>query len=155
MKNKGFTLVELITTFALTAVIIIILINVVVAIKEVYSNTSIKTELYINQSNLSNVLNSKIKNGNIESYSSCDPAITDSLMCYDFYFVDGQSERLIVKEKQIIFGKYTYNLDDKSSVDSVNVVLPDVYGRFLHIKIPIKNELYPDIDFGVNLVYLY
>ena len=55
MNNKGLTLVELITTFALTSVIVVLLINIVVVIKNVYSKSDIKTELYINQSNLSNV----------------------------------------------------------------------------------------------------
>ena len=50
MDKKGFTLVELITTLALTSVIVILLINVVLVINNVYSKSSIKTELYIKPS---------------------------------------------------------------------------------------------------------
>ena len=52
MNNKGLTLIELITTFALSAVIIVLLINVVVSIRNVYSKVSVKSDLYITQSNL-------------------------------------------------------------------------------------------------------
>ena len=57
MNNKGLTLIELITTFALSAVIIVLLINVVASIRTVYSKVSIKSDLYITQSNLSTALN--------------------------------------------------------------------------------------------------
>lgn len=150
MKNKGFTLVELITTFALTSVIIVLLINVIVAIKNVYSNTSVKTELYINQSNLSHALNSKINGNLLTSYEEC----TDVASCYEFQFSDGTSTKLTITDKQIKFGDYVYNLDKKTNVETVTVG-PDDSNKFLVLKIPITNELYPDIDFGINLVYAY
>lgn len=153
MKKNGFTLVELITTFALTSVIIILLINVVTIIKNVYSNSNIKTELYINQSNLSNALNSKINRDNLDSYDTCD----DSEFCYIFNLVNGESIKLTFKEKYIKFGDYVYNLDDNTKVDLEKVDINGIEGidDFLVLKIPITCELYPGIDFGINLVYLY
>ena len=150
MSSKGFTLIELITTFALSSVIAILFINVLVSIKNLYSNTSIITELYIKQSDLSNALNSKIKNHKVVQYISCDAEITDALLCYDFIFNAGE-ERLIVLENKIIFGKYTYNLDEKTRVE--NALLKDE-GSFNHLTISIKNEQYPNKDFGINLVYI-
>ena len=40
MNKKGFTLVELITTFALATVIIVLLINIVLLIKNIYSKNN-------------------------------------------------------------------------------------------------------------------
>ena len=158
MKKNGFTLVELITTFALTSVIIILLINVVIIIKNVYSNSNIKTELYINQSNLSNVLNSKIYNENLDSYEECD----DTDFCYTFNFMDGTSTKLTVTDKTIKFGDYIYNLKDKTKVENPSLEIEFIdetdienLDSFLVLKIPITCELYPDIDFGINLVYSY
>lgn len=153
MKKNGFTLVELITTFALTSVIIILLINVVTIIKSLYSNSNIKTELYINQSNLSNVLNSKINRDNLDSYEECD----DTDFCYTFNFINGESTKLTVSERTIKFGDYVYNLNDNTKVDLEKFTLNGVNGidAFLVLKIPITCDLYPDIDFGINLVYLY
>ena len=158
MNKRGFTLVELITTFALTTVIIVLLINVINVINNIYSKNNIKTELYINQSDLSNILNSKINNEQLLSYETC----TDSDFCYTFNFIDGESIKLVVTKKQIKFGNYVYKLMDKTEVK--NPVLKEEYmvisdvshnNTFLILQIPIKNELYPDIDFGINLIYPY
>ena len=59
LNKKGFTLIELITTFALASVLIIILINIIIVIKNVYSKNDIRSELLIEQSNLSNLINKK------------------------------------------------------------------------------------------------
>lgn len=157
MNKKGFTLVELITTFALSTVVIILLINVVVVIKNIYSKSNIKSELYINQSNLSNALNSKINRNMLISYETC----TDETFCYNFNFGD-EIIKLTVTEKTIKFGDYVYNLSDKSIVDnpSLNIEYVDLSDTensdsFLVIKIPITNEFYPNIDFGVNVIYKY
>lgn len=152
--KKGFTLVELITTFALTAVIIVLLLNVVNAIKNIYEKNNIKSELYIYQSNLSNVLNEKIKDDNLLNYEIC----TDDnyLLCVDFTFVEGENARLTVEEKQIKFGEVIYKLEGKTSVvnPSFNVEYESEGSKeILVLKIPIINELYPEIDFGINLVY--
>ena len=158
MNKKGFTLVELITTFALSAVIVILLMNIIVVIKNIYSKTSIKTELYINQSNLSNAMNKVINKDNLESYEECD----DEEICYLFKFYNGESTKLIVTDSLVKFGDIVYKLGPKVSVGEVNVstetidnVSIDKNDSFLVIKVPINCELYPNIDFGINLVYPY
>lgn len=160
MKKNGFTLVELITTFALTTVIVVLLINVVVVIKNIYSNSNIKTELYIKQSNLSNALNSKFKNENLDSYQDCEEE--GYLLCQNFNFVNGESIKLTVTEKEIKFGNFVYNLDNNVKVEnpSFDIEFVDINtgnngNNILVLKIPIICELYPDIDFGINLVYPY
>lgn len=160
MNNKGLTLIELITTFALSAVIIILLINVVSVIRTVYSKSNIKSELYINQSNLSNILNERINRDNIDSYEEC--SLDGYLICQNFYFVDGENIKLLVSEKEIKFGEYVYKLDKKTSVVNpsfevgyINTNNDSNVNNILVLKIPIICELYPNIDFGVNVVYLY
>ena len=71
MNKKGFTLVELITTFALAAVIIAILINIVLIIKDIYVKYEIKTEMLIKQGELNSVINEKIING-VTTFSTCN-----------------------------------------------------------------------------------
>ena len=158
MNKKGFTLIELITTFALSAVIIILLINVLVVIKEVYSKSSIKSQLYIDQAILSNQLNTKINYDNLISYEEC----TDEEYCYIFNLVDGESIKLTISEKNIKFGDYIYNLNDKTTVQNPSVDIKYVdatdvgnTNSFLVINIPIVNELYSNINFGVNVVYRF
>lgn len=158
MNNKGLTLIELITTFALSAVIVVLLINVILVIKNVYSKSNIKSQLYINQTNLSNALNSKISFDNLDSYTKCE----DTEFCYIFNFVDANSIKLTVTDNQIKFGDYVYKLDEKTKVENpsfekeyVEITDTTVNNSFIVIKIPITCELYPNIDFGINLVYPY
>lgn len=155
MNNRGLTLIELITTFALTAVIVVLLINVIIVIRNVYSKSTIKTELYINQSNLSNSLNTKINHDKLDSYVEC----TDSSFCYVFNFIDGESIKLVVTENKVKFGNFVYELQENARVENptINIDYLDSNGsnNILTLRIPIYCDLYPNIDFGINLVYLY
>ena len=60
MKNKGFTVVELITSFALTMVISVFLFEVLIDVKDIFIETSIKTnieqKLAIISKNIKNVV---------------------------------------------------------------------------------------------------
>ena len=143
MNNKGFTVVELITTFCLSAAVILIFFNVVLMIRDVYVTSNLKTKLLINQADLSVALNSKIRPGLLESVSGCD----DSDFCYKFTFKNGEIDTLIVEDNYIKFGNYVYKLDDGTQIT-------DLLDSFLVLKISIKNKLFDD-DFGINLVYLY
>ena len=158
MKNKGFTLVELITTFALASVIVILLINLIVVIRNIYSKTNIKTELYINQSNLSNLMNKKINKDNLDSYEECD----DEEFCYIFSLVDGETIKLSATESVIKFGDFVYKLDNRSKVVNPSLIteyfaeiVEDVNDSILIINIPIENDMYPNTNFGINLIYQY
>ncbi len=158
MNKKGFTLVELITTFALSTLLITILINVFLIIKNIYYESDLKTKLLIEQGNLSDIMNSKINKDHLISYSRCN----DSSFCYDFVFDDGTDTKLIITSLYIKFGDYVYNLGNGSKVVNPtiikeNVELSDISANnsFLVITIPIKNDKYPNQDFGIKLVYQY
>ncbi len=157
MNNKGFTVVELITTFCLSAVVILIFFNVVLMIRDVYVTSNLKTKLLINQADLSVALNSKIKPGVLESIRGCD----DSDFCYEFTFKNGEIDTLIVEDNYIKFGNYVYKLDDDTQITDKYLIRKnmkfsdtDLLDSFLVLKISIKNKLFDD-DFGINLVYLY
>lgn len=156
--NKGFTVIELVTTFALTAVIVVVLINVGLVIRNIYNKFDSRTELLIEQANLSRAMNSKINHDNLINYEAC----VESSFCYDFSFKDGTNIRLLVTNDLILFGDYTYKLDNNSEVSepeitkvSANVDTVSDNNKFLVIKIPIVNKLYKNEDFGINLIYPY
>ena len=145
MNKKGFTLIELIVAFGLAAVIIIVLFNVLLIIKRNYEDTSVRTKLVINQSTLSNVMNSKLNYGNIVSYTTCPGSF-----CYRFKLSNMEEVELNVTEDKIKFGNYVYKLESGDRVvnPSLELDLP-----YLVIRIPIVSKTYPNEDFGVNLVY--
>ena len=157
MNKKGFTLVELITTFALASVIIILLINIIVVIKNIYSKTDLKTELFIHQGNLSNAMNKVINKDNLISYSECN----DAEFCYVFNISTGESFKLTIADDVIKFGNYVYKLKSNTSVNNPSITTEHITGitnnkdSFLIIKIPIVSTQYPNEDFGINLIYPY
>lgn len=158
MNKKGFTLIELITTFALASVLIIILMNIIVVIKNIYTKNDIRGELLLEQSNLSNLMNKKFDKDFLNSYLSC----SDSDFCYTFYFVDGSSSKLVVDDEYIKFDNYVYNFKRGTSVETYSLELFDTQelsgsenNGFLVINISIINKFYPNDDFGINMVYRY
>lgn len=156
MKNKGFTLVELITTFALSCVVIILLLNVIVLIKDIYYETNLKTELYVNQANLSNFLNKKFKNNQFYSYTYCSTSKEN--LCYRFILENNETIELNITENKITFGKYIYNIPKNAKVDMEKAFFnslshPNIPYNINHLKVPIFCNLYPNIDFGINLIY--
>lgn len=155
MNKRGFTLIELITTFALATVIIIILLNIISIIKNIYVQNNIKSSLAIEQSNLSKLMNEKFNN-KLKYYIACN----DSEYCYMFSFENEENIKLIVEENKIRFGEYTYKLDKNTKVKNPTLTREYVdidntlnTDNFLVINIPVVNKLYPKLNFGINLVY--
>ena len=145
MNKKGLTLIELIVTFALAISIIIVLLNVLLIIKKNYEDIDSKTKLVMNQSTLSNLMNSKFTDDNLVSYDTCL-----GTFCYEFTFKNGEVITLSVVDKTITFGDYTYRLDSSTVVYNPELIYDSPY---LIIRIPIYTKLYPKTDFGINLVY--
>lgn len=158
MNRKGFTLIELVTTFALSTVIIIILINIVLVIRNIYTKYELKSNLLIEQSNLSSLINKKFTTDSLVSYIPC----SESSFCYTFTFKDNTKSTLVVSEDYIKFDNYVYTLESGTTVEdpTMEIITVDVSNdttnnSFLVIKIPIKNKLYSNEDFGFNIVYQY
>ena len=158
LNNKGFTLVELITTFALSSVIIIILINIVIIMKENYVKIDMKSNLIIEQSNLSYLINSKFNKLELTGYETC----FDTDFCYIFTFNGGDDSKLIVGNDFITFDNYTYKMFEGSiigerflEINNIETLTSEVNNSFLTIKIPITNSLYNNTNFGINFTYQY
>ncbi|MBR3523123.1 MAG: prepilin-type N-terminal cleavage/methylation domain-containing protein [Bacilli bacterium] len=159
-NNKGFTLVELITSFALASVIMIFIFNIVVILKNNYISKSVRTDLLIKQSLLSQKMNEDFTNNNVKDVVTCD----SDKKCYEFTFADDTVKQLKISadDKTITYGDYTYELTNSSYASKINVsaksiTLDDVTlnDSLLVIDIPILNKKYTDTNFGVKVVYQY
>ncbi len=153
MNKKGFTLIELITTFALATILIIILINIVVLIKDIYNQNNTKSKMAIEQSTLSKLMNEKFQKG-LKYYSAC----SDSDFCYNFIFEDGETSKLVVDDNKIIFDEYIYKLENGVGVKNPTIKRTYVdiddesnTDNFFTIKIPVYSKLYPNKNFGIDL----
>ena len=149
MNNKGFTLVELITTFALTATLIVLLVNIVLVIKDIYVKYEIKTELLIKQGDLYTALYNRIDLGDSKEYttkvSSCGSG------CYRLTFDDTTHEDIVVTSKKITFGDFVYKAPKGVTFNSELVNTGNVAFKLLHISI--NHQLYNNQDFGIKMVF--
>ena len=68
MNNKGFTLVEVLVSLALVSVIAIFLFQIIFIVRDIYAEKNIKSEIYIESANISNVINISFKFGDFECY---------------------------------------------------------------------------------------
>ena len=160
MNNKGLTIVELVTTFALSTVIIFILINIIVLIKNIYTKNDIKTQLLIEQGNLSEVINNKLNEKGLYSYDICN----EGNVCYNFIYMEGTTSKLIIKGDVIKFDNYVSKVIEGVSIDYSNVKIErydkiidsnGINDSLIVIKVPITHKLYLNEDFGVSIVYQY
>lgn len=158
MNNKGFTLVELIVSFVLVSVISIFLFQVVSIISSIYSEEGIKTELVLEQSSISNIINKDIllneKNGN---YVRRIVYINDNQL--DIRFLDGSNKTIFVDHKKntISYGSFTQKFLNGTKIGNIEFdfdYLTDTslkYNGLSYIKIPIT---YGNLDSTFDVLTL-
>lgn len=159
MKNKkGFTVVELIVSFALTMTVAVFLFQIVIILKNLYNNSGLKTELLNKQALISNKMNTSFNEKGINLVTKCGS------YCINFIYDDGTSEKLLIdyEKNKIEFGTYTTVLPNKSYFGEVliDVVYSGTFGpssnnALLDVKIPIYNDDFKEQNFGVNIVYQF
>ena len=155
MKNKGFTVVEILTTFVLITIIAALLITISTSLSKIYNTTSVKTELYYTQSVLSNELNRAfLVNGIIRVNKCGDRCLMLTHSNYDTTTIE-------IEDKLIHIGDKAYEITKNSVIGDVKFDLiysplehnykPDT---ILNVVIPIT---YKNIegDYGVNLVFQF
>lgn len=163
MKRKnGFTLVEIIVSFALTMVVVLFLFQLIITLKQVYTNNFVSSDLILKQSSISNMINKDFNT----NYLYDVIGVEQNGDCYLISFSNGQRE-LCYKHSaskdqndSIIYNNLEIELVSGSKIGNVNVNL--VKGdncvdintcndKFLFIDIPIT---YPDLDddYGIKII---
>jgi len=162
IKNdqKGFTIVELITSFSLTMVVLIFLFNIVILMKKSYVENSAKSDLISEQSLLVTSLNEDL-NGNATSFelTSCDSGYEK---CYRIVFSDGTNKKLSFSknDNKIKYGNIIYT-NDSFNTESLNICYYNdssngrILNSILSIDMKIYSKLIEKYNFGINVVLLY
>lgn len=151
-KNAGFTLVEIIVSFALTMIIVLFLFQIILTLKQVYTNNLVKSNLILTQSNISQMINNDLRTSYLGNVTSAVKDISNS-NCYNITFQFGSRSICYTNyNKTITYNDYEFQLDDDSQVKDWSVEY-DATNSLLKINIPIT---YPDIDgdFGIKIAYL-
>ena len=158
MNKKGFTVVELIVSFALTMLVVTFLFEMIISLKDIYVESGIKSQLLNKQAIISSKVNNDFKNKTIKIALKCGSG------CLNFFFDDNSSTKLIVDTNSNLFtyGNYTTKLIDGSSFGAFDIRNETVLGvnsgdndSFIIIKIPINHPLLKTDDFGINITYQY
>ena len=159
MKNeKGFTIIELITSFVLVSLIVTLLFEVLFIIKNLYSDSGVKTELLIKQALISEKINDEFNSKNIMVARKCGDT------CVEFKFTDGSSSKLTFNRETNTFsyGNYKTKLIEGSEYGNIDIKTETVLDMpigfndsLIQIKIPIYHKLIKHEDFGINILYQY
>lgn len=163
--QRGFTIIELITSFSLTMVVLVFLFNIVVIMKETYIVNSTKSDLVVMQSLLSTALNEDLYNNMTRFYKGTSTSSFNAEgydVGYRVYFNDGTNallkisttnnklqykgieytaDSLLVTGYTICKGEYSGTTDDLDS--------------YLKITINMSSSVLKDETFDINVIQLY
>ena len=159
MNNKGFTLVEMLVSFVLSMIIVVLLFQLIINLKDVYVSSVIKTELLNRQNLMTNKIYSDLIDKQVISISNCNSSST----CVDFTFFDGSDKQLIIDDVNNIlsYDDYVVKLDNNSYFGSFSINtsnfgnISNKYNKIFNINVPILNDNFNDENFGINVVYMY
>ena len=158
MNKKGFTIIELVSSFALISLIIGLLFELLMVVKNLYTDAVIKTELLTKQALISEKINDDFTNKSLRIASKCGNN------CILFEFFDGTSSTLEFNREENTFkyGNYKTNLMDGSMYGNIDISTETILGvglglndSIVKIRIPIYHKLIKKEDFGINIVYQY
>ena len=150
--NKGFTTVELITSFTLASVIMLILFNVIIIMKDNLSKVKAVTSTLVEKDNLSYNINKRLKEKELTSLTMCE----DGDKCFLFTYSDDTSDKLIYSsiDKTITFNNYTFNIIDGITVEEpvikeyYDTMSSTTYNGYFIIHIPITVD---DKDYSIKI----
>lgn len=158
-NNRGFTVVELVVSFTITLVVILLLFQIVISLKDLYVKDGVRTELLIKQSLMSQKITTSLNDHKVVVAAKC----ASEANCLSFTFDDGSVKTLSYNKDTNMFhyGDYTTKLVAGSKFGNIEVVnetflnIPE--GRndsLIKIKIPITHNLAKG-DYGISIDYLY
>lgn len=156
MKKNGFTVLELIVSFALAATIGFFLLKITMIIKNLYTMSYIKTNIISKQ----DIITERMYDDFL--YNDIKTALKCGKNCIRFIFSDN-SEKLFKIENNETFkwGDFTTKLKDGSTFNNISVKIinnlntNDLKDSILSISIPIENPSIKDENFKTNIVIPY
>lgn len=156
MKNKkGFTLVEMLVSFTLSMILIIILFQLIINLKEIYLVSGVKTHLLNKQYLITNKIYKDLNEKTVTEINTCNTGT----MCVEFAFSDGTSKSIEMNSTTgtLKYDDYTITLDPNSTfgLAEVNTVETLLDKRILTVNVEITNKLFKNTDFGISIVYPY
>ena len=155
-NNKGFTLVEMLVSFTLSMILIIILFQLIINLKDIYMSSGIKTELLNKQYLITNKIYTDLNEIKATKIENCN----NPSVCIEFTFQNGSIKKLELDDenKTLSYDGYVIKLSNGSYFKTININT-NIFGennkKIFNVSIPIYNDLFKDTNFGINIVYPY
>jgi len=157
MNKKGFTLVELIVSFALSIVVVIYIFNVVLMIKDLYITKGIKTNLLLKQSEIATMIEDSFLEKELTLFTVSNEEVE--------FLYDDLSTKILTYNKEenyIEFDNKRVYLETGAEIGNfsfkddviVEKVTDQSYNSILSLKLPVVHN-YIEGDYGINIVHLY
>lgn len=154
-NNKGFTLVELLVSFTLSMILIIIMFQLIINLKDIYITSGIKTEMINKQYLMTNKIYKDLTEKKVIKIENCN----NPLVCIEFTFQDGSTKKLEVDEmnKTLSYDNYIIKQNNESYFGTINIntFYSQSNKKIFNANIPIYNDSFKNTDFGINIVYPY
>lgn len=165
MNNKGFTIIELLASFILSMIIVVIMFQLIINLKDLYKMTVLKSELQNKQNIITNkiyddLINKKVKT--ITESNEINEQGSIDIYYIEFTFDDNISKKLTIntRENYISYDNYIVKLNQSMYFEEVLISTKGTgietgYNRILSINVPITNQIFRNENFGINIVYPY
>ena len=153
MKNKGFTIVEMLSAFILSSIIIIIMFQLIINLKEIYQSSGIKTEMLNKKYIMTNKIYTDLNEKTLIAIQSCGTS------CLDLTYATGEIKRLSqnINNRTITYDDYTIKINSGFEISDMQTELPteteQSLNKLIKINIPIVNT--NDEDYSINIIYTY
>ncbi len=156
-NQKGFTVIELLASFTLTMIIVVFLFEIVLELKDVYVNNSLKTRVIDKNALIATNINTKLSKKYISAASCASNRCTVT-------YLDGSSDQITVEPDGVTIGtKQKIAMPEGAEIENailtastVTLVAadPNVDNSYLQISyIVTGGNLNEDVSF--NYVYTY
>lgn len=137
LNKKGFTIVELIVSFAFVSIVTVSLFALVVNYKNKQQNVSTSTELLTFKSKLTIEIQNDIQRKLLDKIEYCiEPTGDITPKCVVFTFRNGETKRLVIKDEE----KVDNIVNDDGTVSNFSYRIPYIlYGNVRYIPPDAKN----------------
>lgn len=144
INNKGFTVVELIASFALTMVITVFLFEVLIEVKDIFADTSTKTAIQQKASIISKNIQNNLST--VGSTVSCSGASCN---------INGKTLRVDQAGKKIVINSQNFNMPDTVNIKNYNLNSScDGTNCYLYVNLILSSgNLRKDYNYDVTYYY--
>lgn len=157
-QKKGFTLIEITVTFSLIAVVVVLLFEIIISLRELYIKGDFQTTLLSKQGIITRKINDDLQNLKLRSISSCGK------FCITMHYQTGANYNLSldIENNSIQYHDYKWELANGSVIGQVEtsvyenslITATSMDNAILKIDIPITHKLL-EKDYGIHIIYQY